>query len=188
MLVNNDPLICIFTIFLGTTWTAPRPKAYTDSLRVPLDQTPAETETGAAMVEANAPMPIPWATPSAPAPCPIAGRPANPTQTVPTMACAVLMDVPTLVSMAKVTIFLSKWFMSDLIRHYSSIFGSFWLILYLLGSFFSMSNDFFVDGEGITIFLSKCSSEYWSMTYSNPPLYSVFVHIWLISPFWGFFF
>ena len=26
------------------------------------------------------------------------------------------------------------------------------------------------------------------MTYSNPPLYSVFVHIWLISPFWGFFF
>ena len=38
--------------------------------------------------------------------------------------------------------------MSDLIRHYSSIFGSFWLILYLLGSFFSMSNEFFVDCEG----------------------------------------
>ena len=36
----------------------------------------------------------------------------------------------------------------------------------------------------VTIFLSKCSSEYWSMTYSNPPLYSIFG---LFSPFFGFF-
>lgn len=78
-----------------------------------------------------------------------------------------------------------EWFNPPLFFH-------FWLILahsVLFRLFFFQCPMTFLSMVKVTIFLSKCSSEYWSTSYFYPPLYSIFVHLILAYslPFLAFF-